>query len=163
MSPALARPLLHTVHLVTFTVLLGSGLLLFVPGLRVLLVGGYSLIIRQVHRWGGVVFAALPAAILLRSGLRRVFAPPAQRSPRTVWQGFHVGLTLLSSVLLTLTGFVLWGRHLMPEALVEGSLQVHDWLTYAVVAFVGIHLLEVGATGVVTRLQAAAAGEQSGT
>ena len=162
MSPALARPLLHTAHLLTFTVLLGTGLLLFVPGLRGVLVGGYSLIIRQSHRWGGVAFVLLPAAILLRVDVRRVFAPVTQRSLRAAWQGLHVTLTLLTSLLLTVTGFVLWGKHLLPEALVDRSMQVHDWLTYAVVGFVGAHLLEVGVSGVVTRLQAAAS-EQTGT
>ena len=157
MSPAIARPLLHTVHLLTFALLLGTGLLLFIPGLRAAVVGGYSLAIRQTHRWGGIAFAALPTIVIARFGARTIFAPPEQRTARSVWQGFHVAATVVMSAAFTLTGFVLWGKRLAPESLVESSVVVHDWLTYVVCVFVGLHLLDVGVAALATRFRAAAA------
>jgi cytochrome b subunit of formate dehydrogenase len=157
MSPALARPLLHTAHLVTFLALLGTGLLLFLPGLRAQVTGGYSLLISDTHRWGGVPFVVLPAFVILLCGARHIFASPSPRTARVVWQGIHVAVTVLISAVFAVTGFALWGKRLLPEPLVEGSLTIHDWFTYAVMVLVGIHLLDVGVAAVVTRLQAAAA------
>ena len=149
-----ARPLLVAL---AFLALLGTGLLLFLPGLRALVTGGYSLVIRDTHRWGGVAFVVLPAFVILRCGARRIFASSNPRTPRIVWQGIHVAITVLISTVFAVTGFVLWGKRLLPEPLVDGSLTIHDWLTYAVMVLVGIHLLDVGVAAVVTRLQAATA------
>lgn len=157
MSPHLARPLLHTAHLVTFAVLLATGLLLFVPSLRAAVTGGYSLLIRETHRWGGVAFVALPAAIIVRAGARSVFVPPAERTLRTAWQGLHLGVTVLLGVVLTLTGFVLWGKRLAPEPILELSRTLHDWLTYGAVVLLAVHLGEVGVAAVVARVSAGAA------
>jgi len=157
MSPALARLLLHTVHLMTFLALLGTGLLLFLPGLRASVTGGYSLLIRDVHRWGGVAFVVLPALVILRCGARRIFAFPRPRTTRIVWQGIHVVVTVVISAAFVATGFALWGKQLLPESLVNGSLTVHDWLTYAVMVLVGVHLADVAVTAAVARLQTATA------
>jgi len=154
MSPALARPLLHTVHLLTFAALLVTGLLLFVPGLRVVVTGGYSLWIRETHRWGGVVFAALPALIVLRCGLRNLFRPPARRTLRTLWQGMHVAITFVMSAVFIGTGCVMWGRRAVPESVLDASQAMHDWFTYAAVVLVAAHLLEVGVAAVVARITA---------
>ena len=94
MSTALARPLLHTAHLLTFALLFATGLLLFLPGLRGAVTGGHSLLIRNAHRWGGVAFVVLPLLIMLRFGVRSLAAAPAARTLRTLWQGGHVGLTV---------------------------------------------------------------------
>lgn len=157
MSPALARPLLHTAHLLTFAVLFASGLLLFVPGLRVAVTGGYSLLIRNTHRWGGVAFAALPLLIIARYGARTLFAPPPQRTLRTLWQGTHMGITLLMSAVFTVTGFVMWGHRAVSESVADASQSMHDWLTYAAAILVAAHLLEVGTAALVARFRAAAA------
>ncbi len=157
MSPALARPLLHTAHLLTFLALLGTGLLLFLPGLRALITGGYSLLIRDTHRWGGVAFVVLPALVVLPCGVRGLFASPGPRTIRLVWQGIHVAVTVVVSAAFAMTGFVLWGKGLFPERVVDGSLAIHDWLTYAVLVLVSIHLLDVGVAAVAARLQAATA------
>lgn len=157
MSSALARPLLHTAHLLTFTVLLVTGLLLYVPGLRAAVTGGYSLLIRDTHRWGGVAFAALPVMIVLRFGVRNVFVPPAQRTLRTFWQGLHVAITVLMAAVFTVSGFVLWGKRLVTESLLEASRSAHDGLTYVAAILVAAHLLEVGLAAVVARIRAASA------
>ncbi|MFQ5667363.1 MAG: cytochrome b/b6 domain-containing protein [Candidatus Binatia bacterium] len=160
MSPALARPLLHTLHLITFLLLLGTGLLLLLPDLRAAVTGGYSLIIRATHLWGGVAFVTLPMLIVFPCGARRVFAPARQRTARAVWQGCHVALTIVISVVLALTGFALWGRRALSEPVVDGSLLAHDWLTYAAAAVVAIHLIEVGVATLVARLKSATAAAQ---
>ncbi|MBP1688307.1 MAG: hypothetical protein H6Q33_4450 [Deltaproteobacteria bacterium] len=157
MAVALARPLLHTVHLVTFTVLLLTGLLLFVPGLRAALTGGYSQLIRDAHRWGGVAFAVLPVVVVLACGPRAIFAAPAQRTLRTLWQGLHMGVTCLVSVVFTVTGFAIWDKRLLPPSVLEGSRALHDWLTYAAAALVALHLVEVGLAGLLARIRAAGA------
>lgn len=155
MSPALARPLLHTAHLLTFAVLLATGLLLFSPELRAAVTGGYSLFLGDAHRWAGVAFVVLPALIIWRGGVRRIFAPPERRTVRSLWQGLHIAVTVLISAALTISGFVLWGRRLFPESLVDGSRTAHDWLTYAIAALLVLHLSDVGVGALVTRLQGA--------
>jgi cytochrome b subunit of formate dehydrogenase len=160
MSPTLARPLLHTVHLVTFLVLLGTGLLLFIPGLRAAVTGGYSQLLRDSHRWGGVAFVALPFLLIARFGARSVFAAPAQRTVRSLWQGAHVGITVLMGVVFTVTGFVIWAQRRMPESIADASRTAHDWLTYAAMALLALHLLEVGAAAVAARFKAASQAAQ---
>jgi cytochrome b561-like protein len=155
MSPTLARPLLHTVHLLLFLVLLGTGLLLYIPGLRAAVTGGYSLVIRETHLWGGVAFVVLPGWIIFRCGVRRTFNAPGPRTMRRVWQALHGAVTILLSGAFALTGFVLWGKRLLPDSLVEPSLNTHDALTYAAVILVGAHLIEVGLASFVARIKSA--------
>jgi cytochrome b subunit of formate dehydrogenase len=156
-SPAFARPLLHTVHLLTFALLLATGLLLFLPGLRAALVGGYSLLLRQAHRWGGVAFVLLPAAIFAQCSPRRIFAAPPPRTARSTWQAAHVAITICFSSVFVASGFVLWEKRLFPDPLVDGSEIAHVWLTYVAMAAVALHLLELGFNALIARFQAAAA------
>jgi cytochrome b subunit of formate dehydrogenase len=163
MSPAVARPLLHTAHLLTFVVVFATGMLLFVPGLRAAVTGGYSLVIRETHRWGGVAFAAAPGVLIATAGVRSLFAAPAARTLRSYWQDVHIALTVLITIVFTLTGFVLWGRRSVPESMVEVSRTAHDWLTYIVVVLVVAHLCEVGAATLIARIKAAATPARSPT
>ncbi len=156
MSSQIARPLVHAVHVLTFFVLFVSGLLLFVPDLRAAVTGGYSQIVRETHRWVGVAFFVLPVVIVSRFGLRSVFTPPAERTLRSLWQGFHVVLTLGTGAIFTATGFVMWANHAVPESLLEHSRDVHDWLTWAVGLLVLLHLVEVGLAALIDRLRSAA-------
>lgn len=157
MSPAAARPLLHTAHLLTFLLLLITGVLLFAPSLRAAIVGGYSLLIRQTHRWGGVAFVALPLLLVLRFGPRNVFVPPLERTLRTLWQAAHTGATLLLGLIFTATGFIMWGKQSLSDSLVDGSTWLHDSLTYIAAAMLVAHLLEIGGAAVVARISAPAA------
>ncbi len=156
MSSKIARPLVHTVHLLTFTVLFLSGLLLFVPDLRAAVTGGYSLVARESHRWGGVAFFVLPVVITLRFGVRSVFVRPAERTLRSLWQGLHVALTLTIGGLFSVTGLVLWGKRFVSESLLERSRDLHDWLTYVVAILVLLHLVEIGIASLVNRFRSAA-------
>ena len=161
MLPSLARPLLHTAHLVTFSVLLLTGLLLFVPGLRAAVTGGHSQLIRNAHRWGGAAFVVLPVVLVLACGPRNVFVAPAQRTARTLWQGLHMGITIIVGIIFTLTGVAIWDKQLLSDSIVESSRSMHDWLTYAAAVLVAIHLVEVGLASLLARMRtAAAAGAQ---
>ena len=157
MSPALARPLLHTAHLLTFALLFATGLLLLLPGLRAAVTGGHSLLIRNAHRWGGVAFVVLPLLIVGRCGARSLTTAPATRTLRTLWQGGHMALTGVMSGVFTLTGAAIWAQRLLPEAFGELCRSTHDWLTYAAGLVVAAHLLEVGTAALVARVRAAAA------
>jgi cytochrome b subunit of formate dehydrogenase len=157
MSPAVARPLLHTAHLLTFVVVFGTGVLLFVPALREVITGGYSLLIRETHVWGGVVFGAAPVVVIAVAGVGNVFVPPATRTLRSYWQGAHVAITVLTSTVLTITGFVLWAKRAVPDSILEPSRAVHDGLTYVVAVLVALHLCEVGLAAVITRIRSATA------
>jgi cytochrome b subunit of formate dehydrogenase len=160
MLTSLARPLLHLGHLVTFSLLLLTGLLLFVPSLRAAVTGGYSQLIRSAHRWGGVAFVALPVLLVVVCGPRNVFVAPVERSLRTLWQGLHMGITLLFGVAFTLSGLAIWGKRLLSDAMVESSRSMHDWLTYAAIVLLAVHLVEIGMAGLLARIRAAAAGVQ---
>jgi hypothetical protein len=157
MSPALARPLLHTAHLLTFALLFATGLLLFLPGLRGAVTGGHSLLIRNAHRWGGVAFVVLPLIIMVCFGVRSLAAAPATGTLRTLWQGGHVGLTVVMSGVFTLTGAAIWAQRLLPDAFGELCRSTHDWLTYAAGLMVAAHLIEVGMAALVARVRAAVA------
>ncbi len=154
----LARSLLHTVHLVTAAILFSTGLLLLLPALRAHVTGGYSLFIRDAHRWGGVAFVVLPVVVVMACGARTIFVAPAERTLRTLWQGLHLGITWLISGIFAVTGFAIWDKRLLPPALMEGSRTVHDWLTYAAAALVALHLVDVGLAGLLARVRAAGAG-----
>jgi cytochrome b subunit of formate dehydrogenase len=155
MSSPIARPLLHTAHLLTFVVLMATGILLFVPDLRAAVTGGYSQVVRESHRWGGVAFFVLPVLLTLRFGVRDVFAPPPERTLRSLWQGLHVAVTFVMGGLFTATGFVMWAKHSVSEDLLEHSRDLHDWMTWAVALLVLVHLVEVGIAALVTRFRAA--------
>ncbi|MBI5506070.1 MAG: cytochrome b/b6 domain-containing protein [Deltaproteobacteria bacterium] len=156
MSSRVARPLVHTVHLLTFTVLFASGLLLFIPDLRAAITGGYSLIVRESHRWGGVAFFVLPIIIIMKFGVRSVFVAPQERTLRSLWQGLHVVLTVLIGVVFTVTGVVLWANRSVPESLLDPSRDLHDWLTYVVAVLLLAHLVEVAVAALFARFRSAA-------
>lgn len=157
MSPALARPLLHTAHLLTFALLFATGLLLFLPGLRGAVTGGHSLLIRNAHRWGGVAFVVLPLLIMVCFGVRSLAPAPAARTLRTLWQGSHVGLTVVMSGVFAFTGAAIWAQRFLPDAFCELCRATHDGLTYAAGLLVAAHLIEVGMAALVARVRAAVA------
>lgn len=156
-TSALARALLHTVHLVTAGILFGTGLLLLLPALRAQVTGGHSLLIRDAHRWGGVAFAVLPVLIVAAVGVRTTFAAPAARTLQTLWQGAHLGVTVAMGAVFTLTGIAIWEARRLPEALVDAARAAHDWLTWILAILVAAHLAEVGFAALWTRLRSAAA------
>jgi cytochrome b subunit of formate dehydrogenase len=142
-KPDIGRPLLHAIHAITFFALLGSGLLLFVPGLRALATGGYSLAIVRLHRWAGVASVALPLVLLLYLGGPAALAPPRARTLRDSLKGLHQAVTIAMTLAFAATGFVLWPRHPISESLEAGSRLLHEWMTYAAAGLLAVHVLDV--------------------
>ncbi len=157
MSPALARLLLHSAHLITFALLFVTALLLLLPGLRVAVTGGHSQLLRDAHRWGGVAFVALPLLVVGCFGVRSLAATSAVPTLRRLWQGGHSAFTVLMGVVFTLTGAVMWAPRQVPEGFGELCRSTHEWLTYVAGLMLAAHLIEVGAAAVVARVRAAAA------
>lgn len=155
---SLVRPLLHTVHLLTFGLLFATGLLLMAPALRAAITGGYSHLLRSIHWWGGVAFVVLPLSIAAWFGPRSL-APPHREEPRArrLWQLLHLALTVGMSLAFAVTGFVIWARRSLPDVLVDPCVLLHEWLTWAAAALLGVHLAEVAIARAVERVRAAAA------
>lgn len=152
------RPLLHTIHTLTFLVLLASGLLLFVPELRAYATGGYSLAIVWVHRWAGVASVALPFALLLYLGGPAVLAPPRTGTVRGALKAGHQAIVVAMTLLFAATGIVMWLRHPVYESIEDASRLLHGWMTYGAAILLLVHVLDVSVIGGVTRLSAARAG-----
>lgn len=152
MSTTVARPLLHALHTLTFAVLLGTGLLIYLPELRAAVTGGYSQWIRSGHRWAGVAFGALPLLVVAIFGPRAVFAPPARHTARTRWQGLHTVATVAIGVAFAASGFILWNPDSVSIRLLDASQTVHEWLAYTVTVLLGLHLVDVAAATVTARL-----------
>ena len=155
MNPATARILTHGVHVLTFVVLLVSGVLLLDPGLRSAVTGGYALTLGAVHRWSGVVFAVVPAAIAVAVGARRVLAPADWGRRRGYVQSAHTIVTVAMVVAFTLTGAVLWKRDGLSMALVDRAQDLHDALTYVGAALLGVHLFDIAVVAFLSRWHAA--------
>jgi cytochrome b subunit of formate dehydrogenase len=161
MPRSLARPLLHTLHLATFVLLMASGVLMLSPELRAAVTGGYSLVIYNVHCWGGVAFLVLPVAVLVAAGGPAVLAAQQQGGMRSFWQSGHMLVTVGIGAALVATGFALWAKDFVSMATMDASLAVHDWLTYAAAALVALHLLELAGSGAAARIQEARAAQAS--
>ncbi len=156
MPTHLARPLLHSVHLLTFLVLLVTGLLLFVPALREVVTGGYSLWIRGLHKWGGVAYLVLPAGLIAASG-RQALRPAAAGTWRGHLQAAHVAVTAAMTLAFAVTGFVIWAKRSVPPHVFDGAQAAHDWLTYAALTLLALHLAQVGVAATFARLEASSA------
>lgn len=161
MPPALARPVLHTLHMLTFVILLATGVLMISPELRTAFTGGYSLVIRRAHLWSGVAFAVLPGIVVFPLGMRNVFVAPADRTARTFWQGLHLAITILIGAVFTATGFAIWEEGLVSEPLADFSRSTHNWLTWVAAGLLGLHLIEVGVAALVARVRAGSSGTAS--
>jgi cytochrome b subunit of formate dehydrogenase len=144
MSPASLRRAVHAAHAVTALALIASGLVIEFPELRVRLIGGYALWLMAFHDWTGVPFMALPLCALaiaprpiLRDLLRRLGPPD-----RFGWKKLHILASLLLSVVLALTGTVLWIDPAMPLALFDALVQAHVVATWLLIASLPVHLFE---------------------
>lgn len=146
------RPLLHTVHLVTFVVLFATGLLLFVPELRAWTTGGYSLFIRRLHFWTGAASIVLPLAVLLRFGAASLRQATHGKSLRSMLKGAHFAITVAITVLFAVTGLVIWPADFPYESLVDASRTAHGWLTYVAAALLTLHLGQVAVAATIARM-----------
>lgn len=137
-----ARKSLHALNAVLFLLLLATGLLFQFPEWRGAILGGYGMLLQDLHRWGGVAFAVVPAlalawvgSTLWRDAWKRASRPKGKNLRRgNLWAALAGGAGF------TGTGAILWwGPRGMP-VLVDASLWLHQVLTYAALAILVAHL-----------------------
>ncbi|MBW2272083.1 MAG: cytochrome b/b6 domain-containing protein [Deltaproteobacteria bacterium] len=143
MSPVGIRQALHHLYTAALLLLFATGLLLAQPDLRGSLVGGYGREILDIHLWVGWVFLGLPllalllaARPLLRDLLRRLGPPDG-----ITWRKVHIALTLAAGLVLAATGLVLWLDSGFPLAVSDVAVEVHEIVSYLVIAILGLHLV----------------------
>ena len=155
MPRSLGRLLLHSVHVLTFALLLSTGILMLSPELRSAVTGGYSLVLYGVHCWGGVAFVALPLLVVVASGGPAVLAPETTGRLRRLWQSTHMAVTVGFAVAFTATGLALWVKDSISQSTADLSFALHNGLTYAAGLLVALHVVEVAGSGMAARLQEA--------
>jgi formate dehydrogenase subunit gamma len=153
----LTERLLHWVHASAFFVLLGSGLVLYLPSLSVAV--GRRPLVKDVHFWTAVSWAG---AILLIAALgnRRALARTAREidvfdrddraflvgRPHTPQGRFNAGqkvnaiLTAAFALLFWISGLLLWYGERDTRFRLAGTVFLHDALMYVSVVIVAGHL-----------------------
>lgn len=131
---------LHAVNLPVFALALATGLLLFFPMLRSMVISGYSESIRGMHRWSGraqIVLALAIAALWLRvrwSG-SEIYATGAWRA----WRLAHLSFVSAAALGFAATGRVMSSPGAYSVPVVDYSMTTHLWLTYASCAVLIVH------------------------
>ena len=153
----LTERLLHWVHATAFFVLLGSGLVLYLPSLSVAI--GRRPLLKDIHFWTGISWAG---AILLVSllGNRRAIARTIReidvfdRDDRRFLTGkthspqdrFNAGqkvnaiLTAAFATLFFVSGLLLWYGEKNTSFRLPGTVYLHDTLMYLSLIIVTGHL-----------------------
>jgi formate dehydrogenase subunit gamma len=148
---------LHWVHACAFFVLLGSGLVLYLPSLSTAV--GRRPLVKDVHFWTGVSWAGaiLLVTVLgnwkaLRATLREIdafdrddlrFLAGDTRAPQgrfNAGQKVNAILTAAFSVLFFLSGLLLWYGERDTRFRLSGTVFLHDALMYVSVVVVLGHL-----------------------
>ncbi len=169
MSTAAARPVrllprftlteraLHWVHAAAFFVLLGSGLVLYLPPLSEAI--GRRPLVKDVHWWTAVAWAGAMALIALVGNRRAVlqaardidtFDADDRRFLRGSWRApqgrFNAGqkvnaiLTAAFALLFTVSGVLLWLGERDNTFRLEGTVFVHDALMFISLVLLVGHL-----------------------
>jgi len=153
----LTERLLHWTHATAFFVLLGSGLVLYLPSLSVAI--GRRPLLKDIHFWTGISWAG---AILLISALgnRRALARTLReidlfdRDDRRFLAGkthspqgrFNAGqkinaiLTAAFATLFFISGLLLWYGEKNTSFRLPGTVYLHDTLMYLSLIIVSGHL-----------------------
>jgi len=147
---------LHWIHATAFLVLLGSGLVLYLPALSELV--SRRPLVKAIHLWTAVAWIAALALVVLvgdRPGLRRTlreldrFDADDRRwlRGRRVPQGrFNAGQKLNAAIsaalalLFALSGFLLWYGERDTRFRFASTLLVHDGLMYIFLVLLVGHL-----------------------
>ena len=144
----------HRVHAAAFLTMLGSGLILYVPALTVLV--NRRPLLKDIHVYTAVAWlVALALIVTLGNGrsVRRTLAEAerfdaddgrwlrgrgAPQGRFNAGQKINIVLTAAFAVLFTLSGFDLWYGERHTAARLPGAIFLHDSLTYAaLLLFVG--------------------------
>jgi formate dehydrogenase subunit gamma len=147
----------HWIHATAFFVLLGSGLILYLPALSVAV--GRRPLIKDIHFYTGVGWAAALLLVVLLGNRRALIATAREidlfdrddarflRGELSVPQGrFNAGQKLNAivsaafAVLLFASGLLLWFGERNTDIRFGGTLYLHDVLMYASVAIVAGHM-----------------------
>lgn len=141
MSPVGVRRALHGAHSLTTLVLLVTGFLIELPDLRAWAIGGYGRELATIHNWIGLAFIAAPALALAAAGpLLRDLRQRMQLHRALSWTGIHAQVTALSTLLLSISGLLLWADLQLPLWALDASLEVHIALTWLLAASLPVHL-----------------------
>jgi formate dehydrogenase subunit gamma len=153
----LTERLLHWVHASAFFVLLGSGLILYLPSLSTTV--GRRPLIKDIHFWTGISWAGA-ILLIVALGNRRALARTAReldlfdRDDRRFLAGnvnvpqgrFNAGqklnaiITAAFSLLFFASGLLLWYGERDTRFRLPGSAYLHDTLMYLSVVIVVGHL-----------------------
>ena len=133
--------LLHWANALGFLWLLGTGLILYLPSLSVLV--QRRPLIKDMHFWGGVGWISL-LAIVAVSGDRRGLLRAAREIERfdrdrlNVGQKINAILTAAFTILFAVSGFLLWVGERDTRYRFASTVILHDGLMFAALAlFVG--------------------------
>jgi formate dehydrogenase subunit gamma len=148
---------LHWANALGFLVLLGSGLVLYLPSLAVAV--GRRPLVKDVHFWTGIAWIAALAAIALlgdRRGLRRTAHEldrfdrddarwllgrrPAPQSRFNAGQKVNASLTAAFTLLFLVSGLLLWLGERDTRFRFASTVVLHDGLMYAALVLLVGHL-----------------------
>ena len=164
-----AERLAHWIHFCAFTVLLGTGLFLYVPWFQPFTVGAAGEAGRMAHRVAAVVFIAAPLFYLIFSpreffySLKESFSwgPDDLGWLKNAWdyyshgkqtamppqgkynagQKFNALSQIITFVLFTVTGLVMWfGKGAVPANVFLWSVFLHDLSVIATVVLFMLHV-----------------------
>lgn len=153
----LTERLLHWIHAIAFFVLLGSGLVLYLPSLSAAV--ARRPLIKDIHFWTGVSWAGAILLVSLLGNRRALVATMREielfdRDDRRFLTGdthapqgrFNAGqkinaiLTAAFAVLFLVSGLLLWYGEQDTRFRLAGTVFLHDTLMYLSVVIVAGHL-----------------------
>jgi membrane protease YdiL (CAAX protease family) len=140
-NPVWVRHALHHVYALTAIVLMITGVFLTLPDLRGRLLGGYGRETLEVHLWAGWVFLAAPPLALALGRGKLLDALRERLSEGRAWRRFHMASVLIAGFLLGLTGIALWLDFELPPTLADLTSNVHEWLSWFVIAELCVHVV----------------------
>ena len=140
-DPAWVRHALHHVYATMAIALMITGVFLTLPDLRGRLLGGYGRETLQLHLWAGWVFLAVPPLALLLGRRDLLTALRERLTEGRPWRRFHMASVLIAGFLLGLTGIVLWLDLELSRTLADLTSNVHEWLSWFVIAELGVHVV----------------------
>ena len=109
MTPYEVRKWVHRFVGMAALILVSTGTLVTLPDFRNLVIGGHGQMLSDIHMWIGFLFISAPIVALITRG-REIFENLKKRlidAPKMTWRRFHLGLTVFSGTLMSITGGVL--------------------------------------------------------
>jgi formate dehydrogenase subunit gamma len=153
----LTERLLHWVHAVGFFVLLGSGLVLYLPSLATAV--GRRPLFKDIHFWTGVSWAGAIVLVIALGNWRALLATAREidlfdrddgrfltgrtRAPQgrfNAGQKVNAVLTAAFAILFVVSGLLLWYGERDTRFRLPGTVFLHDALMYVSVVIVLGHL-----------------------